>query len=79
MDLFKLVGSIFINNKEANSQIDETNTKAQNLATKIGSVMETAGNKITGLGKAIAPVSAVLTGALTASTKSASDFSKWHG
>lgn len=74
MDLFKLVGSIFINNKEANSQIDETNTKAQNLATKIGSVMETAGNKITGLGKAIAPVSAVLTGVLTASTKSASDF-----
>lgn len=74
MDLFKLVGSIFINNKEANSQIDETNTKAQNLATKIGSAMETAGNKITGLGKAIAPVSAVLTGALTASTKSASDF-----
>lgn len=74
MDLFKLVGSIFINNKEANSQIDETNTKAQNLATKIGSTMETAGNKITGLGKAIAPVSAVLATALTTSTKSASDF-----
>lgn len=74
MDLFKLVGSIFINNKEANSQIDETNTKAQNLATKIGSAMETAGNKITGLGKAIAPVSAVLATALTTSTKSASDF-----
>lgn len=74
MDLFKLVGSIFINNKEANSQIDDTDKKAQNLATKIGSAMKTAGNKITGLGKAIAPVSAVLTGALTASTKSASDF-----
>lgn len=74
MDLFKLVGSIFINNKEANSQIDDTDKKAQNLATKIGSAMETAGNKITGLGKAIAPVSAVLTGAFTASTKSASDF-----
>lgn len=74
MDLFKLVGSIFINNKEANSQIDDTNTKAQNLATKIGSAMETAGNKITGLGKAIAPVSAVLATALTTSTKSASDF-----
>lgn len=74
MDLFKLVGSIFINNKEANSQIDETNTKAQNLATKIGSAMGTAGNKITGLGKAIAPVSAVLATALTTSTKSASDF-----
>ena len=74
MDLFKLVGSIFINNKEANSQIDETNTKGQNLATKIGSAMETAGNKITGLGKAIAPVSAVLATALITSTKSASDF-----
>ena len=74
MDLFKLVGSIFINNKDANSQIDETNNKAQNLATKIGSAMESAGNKITGLGKAIAPVSAVLATALTTSTKSASDF-----
>ena len=74
MDLFKLVGSIFINNKEANSQIDDTDKKAQNLATKIGSAMETAGNKITGLGKAIAPVSAVLGTALTTSTKSASDF-----
>lgn len=74
MDLFKLVGSIFINNKEANSQIDDTDKKAQNLATKIGSAMETAGNKITGLGKAIAPVSAVLATALTTSTKSASDF-----
>ena len=74
MDLFKLVGSIFINNKDANSQIDDTDKKAQNLATKIGSAMETAGNKITGLGKAIAPVSAVLATALTVSTKSASDF-----
>ena len=74
MELFKLVGSIFINNKEANSQIDETNTKSQNLASKIGSAMETAGNKITGIGKAIAPVSALLGTALTASTKSASDF-----
>lgn len=74
MDLFKLVGSIFINNNEANSQIDETNTKAQNLATKIGSAMETAGTKITNLGIAIAPVSAVLATALTTSTKSASDF-----
>ena len=74
MELFKLVGSIFINNKEANSQIDETNTKAQNIASKIGSAMETAGNKITGIGKAIAPVSALLGTALTVSTKSASDF-----
>ena len=74
MELFKLVGSIFINNKEANSQIDETNTKSQNLASKIGSAMETAGNKITGIGKAIAPVSALLGTALTASIKSASDF-----
>lgn len=74
MDLFRLVGSIFINNKDANGQIDETETKAKNLATKIGSAMETAGNKITNMGKAIAPVSAVFGTALTASTKSASDF-----
>ena len=53
MELFKLVGSIFINNKEANGQIDETNTKTQNLASKIGSAMETAENKITGIEKDI--------------------------
>lgn len=74
MELFKLVGSIFVNNKEANSGIDETNAKAQNLASRIGSAMQTAGSKISGLGKAIAPVSAVLGTALTASTKSALDF-----
>lgn len=74
MDLFRLVGSIFINNKDANGQIDETETKAKNLATKIGSAMKTAGNKITNMGKAVAPVSAILGTALTASTKSASDF-----
>lgn len=74
MDLFRLVGSIFINNKDANGQIDETEIKAKNLATKIGSAMETAGNKITNMGKAVAPVSAILGTALTASTKSASDF-----
>ena len=73
MDLFKLVGSIFINNKEANSQIDETNTKAQNLATKIGSVMETAGKKsnctcVSSFDRCIDCIN-----------KKCIRFSKWHG
>ena len=74
MDLFKLVGSIFIKNGEANDQIDGTKKKAEDLATVVGKSFQTAGDKITKVGKALAPVSAVVGGALGASVKGASDF-----
>ena len=44
------------------------------MASKVGSAFQTAGKKITGIGKAIAPVSAVMGTALGASVKGASDF-----
>ena len=74
MDLFKLVGSIFIKNADANDQIDGTKKKAEDLATVVGKSFQTAGDKITKVGKALAPVSAVVGGALGASVKGASDF-----
>lgn len=74
MDIFKLIGSIFIKNDDANTEIDNTVSKAKDMSTTIGSAMENAGNKITGVGKALAPVSVAVGAMLGASTKSASDF-----
>ena len=76
MDLFKLVGSIFIKNDEANDEIDKTKNKAQGLAKELGDSFNKTGKTVTNVGKAIAPVSAVMAGALTASVKGASDFTK---
>lgn len=74
MELFKLVGSIFIKNDKANEDIDKTSKKAESMAEKVGSAFHKAGQKITSIGKAIAPVSAGMATALGASVKSASDF-----
>lgn len=75
MDLFKLVGSIFIKNDNADKSIDTTASKAKNMGTVVGSAMEKAGSKITTVGKALAPISAVAAAAFGASVKGASDFS----
>lgn len=74
MDIFKLVGSIFIKNEDANEQIDKTSKKASDLAKTVGNAVSNAGTKITSIGKALAPVSLAVGGALTASVKGASDF-----
>lgn len=74
MDIFKLIGSIFIKNDDANTQIDNTASKAKDMSATIGSAMEKAGDKISGVGKALAPVSVAVGAMLGASTKSASDF-----
>lgn len=74
IELFKLVGSIFIKNDKANEDIDKTSKKAESMAEKVGSAFHKAGQKITSVGKAIAPVSAGIATALGASVKSASDF-----
>lgn len=75
MDLFRLVGSIFINNEDANGQIDDTGQKAETLASKVGSAFTSVGDKITGIGTKLAPFSAAMGAALGVSVKSASDFS----
>jgi TP901 family phage tail tape measure protein len=74
LNIFKLVGSIFIKNDKANEDIDKTSKKAESMAEKVGSAFHKAGQKITSVGKAIAPVSAGMATALGASVKSASDF-----
>ena len=42
MELFKLFGSIFINNEDANKKIDETDNKGKNTASTFGNMIGTA-------------------------------------
>ena len=51
MDLFKLVGRIVIKNEEANTAIDETTQKAENLGTALGGAGTAADNASSQLGE----------------------------
>ena len=74
MDIFKLIGSIFIKNEDANEKIGDTGKKAEGLASKVGSAMDTVGSKISKVGKALTPISVATGAMLTGSVKGASDF-----
>lgn len=76
MDLFKLVGTIAIDNSSAESAISETTSSAESMASKVGSKFQTVGNKVTSLGKTLAPVSAGVVafgGAMVATAKKTAD------
>lgn len=61
MELFKLLGTIAVNNSDANKSIDETDSKTQKLATK----MKSAGEKVTSFGSKVASVGGKLTKGIT--------------
>ena len=64
MELFKLFGTIAINNSSANRAIDDTGTKAQKLSTKIGSAAKTVGSKMADIGKSVSSAFAALPAAM---------------
>jgi len=73
LDIFKLVGSIFINNQDANTEIDNTASRARDLAGSIGSAMKQTGEKISGLGTKLLPVSTAITGLGVVAVKSSAE------
>ena len=73
MDIFKLVGSIFINNQDANAEIDNTTNKAKSLSESIGSAMKQTGEKISGLGTKLLPVSLAIAGVGAVAVKSSAE------
>lgn len=73
MEIFKLVGSIFINNQDADTAIDSTTGKAKNLAESIGSAMGQVGEKISGLGTKLLPVSVAIAGLGVTAVKSSAE------
>ena len=62
MKLFELLGSIVVNNREANGEIDDTTKKAEDSSSKIGKAFSTMGKGIIGgakiAGKAILGIGA---------------------
>ena len=62
MEVFKLFGSIFMKTNEADDAIDKTTDKAKNLAESIGSAMSQVGEKVSGLGTKLLPVSVAIGG-----------------
>lgn len=70
MKLFELLGSIVINNREANEDIDETTKKAEDSSSKIGKAFSTMGKGIIGgakiAGKAILGIGAAAATGVTA-------------
>lgn len=70
MKLFELLGSIVINNREANEEIDETTKKAEDSSSKIGKAFSTMGKGIIGgakiAGKAILGIGAAAATGVTA-------------
>ena len=73
MEIFKLIGSIFIRTEEAEKAIDETTKKVQNMASTLGDKMTKVGKSMTKVGKAMLPVStacgAMAVGAVKASAE----------
>lgn len=73
MELFKLFGSIALNNSGANKGIDETTGKAEDASVKIGVAFEKIGDFAVKAGKTIAVGLAAGATAITALTKQSID------
>jgi hypothetical protein len=61
LELFKLLGTIAVNNSDANKAIDETGRKTEKLATK----MKNAGEKVSSFGSKVSAVGGKLTKGIT--------------
>lgn len=62
MEIFKLIGSIFIKSDEADATIDATTKKVQDMASTIGEKMTNVGEKMTNVGTKLLPVSTAIGG-----------------
>lgn len=73
MEIFKLIGSIFIKTDEANKSIDETTKKVQEVASNLGSKMTKIGDSMTTVGKKLAPVSVAVGGLAVSAVKASAE------
>jgi len=72
MELFRLFGSILIDNKDANNELDKTDKKGESLGQKFGHITKT----VAIMGTAIVGAGAVAGGALFALANKASNLSE---
>ncbi|MFI3173120.1 MAG: phage tail tape measure protein [Eubacteriales bacterium] len=74
MNLFTLLGSIFVDNSTANTAIDETLTKASAMATTISDKFTSVGTTITNIGTTLLPISTAVSGLGTLASYMSLDF-----
>ena len=74
MELFKLLGTIIINNQEANEALDETADKASNTGKETEGTFSKIGTAAGGLVKAVATAGAALGGAWIAAIEGSREY-----
>lgn len=83
MDLFKLMGTIAITNKDANSALDEISDKGQKAESKLGKAFSAVGKGAVAVGKTVATGLAVggaaVAGLVTKSVQSYADYEQLVG
>jgi len=77
-ELFKLIGTIALNNSGAISAMDETTSKGQSMQTKLSSAFSKIGSAAVAAGKVIASGLAVGGTAMVAISKKALDSYVFH-
>lgn len=73
MEVFKLIGSIFIKKDDAEKNIDSVSKKARNLADTVGNSMIAVGDKISSVGSKMMPVTVAIAGLGTVAVKSSAE------
>ena len=62
MEIFKLIGSIFVRTEDAEQAIDETTKKIQNMASTVGGAFTKVGETMSSIGTKLIPVSTGIIG-----------------
>ena len=76
LEIFKLVGSIFIDNEKANDSLQKTDKKATNLATTMGNAGKVAAGAAAAIGTAVIGAGTALVGMANDASKTADEIDK---
>ena len=76
LEIFKLVGSIFIDNEKANDSLQKTDKKANNLANTMGNAGKVAAGAAAAIGTAVIGAGTALVGMANDASKTADEIDK---
>ena len=74
MELFKLLGTIAIDNSEANQAIDETGNRAENAETKTSGAFSKIGSAAAAVGRLVVGAGTVMAGAFVAAVEGTREY-----
>ena len=76
IELFKLFGSIFVDNDTANRALDQTNSRAEGTGSKFGKMAGTVGKAMIGVGGAVIAGGTAILGLASKSAETADEIDK---